>query len=177
MITKRKVFFAWQAEQEKQWLEDMARQGYVLEDIKLFTYIFSKQEPQDLVYQFDFQILSKSNEGEYLGLFEDWTFIKRFGGWYYFRKPRDASNTNEIYSDNSSKSAMFKRIIGFLALTGFPLYYQVIFIFPNLDSERLEYPSFYFFFRIIVIIFLILHLLATLRIFSVYVSYKKKITE
>ncbi len=177
MITKRKVFFAWQADKEKQWLEDLAKQGYVLEDIKLFTYTFSKQEPQDLVYQFDFQILSKANEAEYLELFEDWTFIKRFGGWYYFRKPKDSTNTNEIYNDNISKSAMFKRIIGFLALVGFPLYYQVIFVFPNMESNRLAYPNFYFFLRIIVVIFLVLHLLASLRIFAVYLSYKKKISE
>lgn len=177
MIKIKKVFFAWQMDKEQAWLEDMAKQGYVLKAIKPFRYYFEKGDPVDLVYQFDFQFMSKKNEPEYLEIFKEWTLASKLGGWYYFYKERIDDEKDSIFSDNDSKSGLFKRIIGFLALVAFPLYYQVLIVFPNMDPDKFSYPNFYFFLRIIVLVFLALHLLVCLRILNVIIAYKKRITE
>ena len=86
-----------------------------------------------MVYQFDFQMLHKESEAAYLELFEDWELVLRFGGWYYFRKERDGIY-DQIYSDVSSTRKLFLRLIGFLALVGFPLYYQTLVMYPNMTD-------------------------------------------
>jgi hypothetical protein len=177
MIVKHKVFFAWNMDKEQTWLEELARQGYILKDTKLFTYYFEKTEPQDVVYQFDFQILRKKEKAEYLELFQDWTFVTRFGGWYYFYKPKSHDKSDRIYSDNRSKSAMFRRLLGFLVLVGFPLYYQMLFVFPHLDAGKLSFPGFYFFFRILALILMAVHLFAVSKVFGVLHRYRRSIQE
>ena len=176
-MIKRKTFFAWQLKKEQAWLESLAKEGYILEDIKFNKYVFKEAKPIDLIYQFDFQVISKKNESDYLDLFEDWTFVKRFGGWYYFYKERLPDEDIEIYSDNKSKADMFRRLILFLVAVGFPLYYQLLIMFPNMDEAKFAFPKFYFFLRMIVILFSGLHILASLKILSILYSYKKKINQ
>ena len=151
-MIKRKLFFAWQMNKEKAWLEDMAKQGYVLEEVGFATYIFSKQEPKNLVYQFDFQIISRKNKGDYLSCFEDWNYVGKIGGWYYFYKENINNENLDIYNDNQSKETMFRRLIGFLILMAIPLYYQLFILFPNLDNNGLSFPSFYSILKIFMII-------------------------
>jgi hypothetical protein len=103
--------------------------------------------------------------------------VKRFGGWYYFYKPKSHDNSDRIYSDNQSKSAMFRRLAGFLALVGFPLYYQVLFVFPNMDAGKLSYPGFYFFFRLFAWILMAVHLFAVIKVFSELLRYRRSIQE
>ena len=176
-IMKKKMFFVWNMEEEKKWLEDQAKNGLILVEAKFGKYYFEQSEPQDLVYDFDFQMIHKSTEDEYLEFFEDWTKACRFGGWYYFYKPRENSDKDKIYSDYKSKKSMFTRLMGFLALVGFPLIYQSLIIFPNMDPTRFDYPSFYFFFRIIIYVFFVLYILAFANVFLIYRSYNSKIRE
>jgi len=72
---------------------------------------------------------------------------------------------------------MFKRIVIFLLVVGFPLYYQTIIMFPNMEPGKLEFPSFYYFFRIIVYIVLALHTYALINVFLIYRSYRKGLKE
>lgn len=172
-----KLFFVWQSNKEKEWLESMALQGYILDKVTFFKYVFREEESKDMVYQFDFQILNKKSEPDYLELFKDWTLVSKFGSWYYFSKIREGNNKDEIYSDENSKSEMFKRVLVFLLIVGFPLYYQSIIMFPNMESSRLEFPSFYYFFRIIVYIVLALHTYALINVFLIYRTYRKALKE
>lgn len=175
--TIKKLFFAWQMDKEKAWLEQKAKEGLILKAVRFGRYIFTQSEPVDLVYEFDFQILNKKNEPDYLDLFEDWTFVDRFGGWYYFSKPRVGNNNDSIYSDLSSKRSMFKRLIGFLALVGFPLFYQLVIFYPNMDPEEYAFPRFYFFFRIVVLLFTGLYLFVMIKILFALQLLKKDIRE
>lgn len=181
MIKKvRKLFFVWNESEEKEFLEDMARKGYMLKTVGFGGYTFETSEPKKMIFQFDFRGLNKISEKEYLQIFEDsgWTFVSRLGAWYYFSKERTEEEVDcSIFSDNESKRAKYKRIILFLFLTGFPLYYQTFFLFPNLTASKLEFPSFYFFFRIIVYIFTVLHILAVLKIISIYRKNKSHMKE
>jgi hypothetical protein len=112
----------------------------------------------------------KISEDEYLQLYEDagWTLAGRLGGWYYFCQESSEDVDLLIFNDNASKALIYKRILAFLLLTGFPLYYQFIFVFPSLSSSKFAFPSFYFFLRIILLIIAILHLSALVKIFSMY---------
>jgi len=166
-----KWFWVWNLEEEKAFLEEEARKGLILKSVHLGSYVFEESEPKDLIYQMDFKGLDrKISEDEYIQLYEDsgWDLAARFGSWYYFSQESSESGNLRIFNDNASKASVYKRILAFLLLTGFPLYYQMLIFFPNLTNERFEFPNFYFFFRILVILFAILHLSALVKIFSMY---------
>ncbi len=176
-ITIKKIFFAWQMEKEQAWLEEKAREGLILESIGIFKYHFIESKPQDLVYQFDFQFISKKNEDEYLALFEGWNMVDKLGSWYYFCKVREGEGKDVIFSDNDSKRQMFRRLLLFLALVGFPLLYQVLFIFPSLDLSETTFPKFYFFFRIVIYLTACLYTFAVLKIIIIYKKLYRSIKE
>lgn len=176
-MIKRKLFLAWQMNKEKAWLEDMAKQGYILEEVGFATYVFRKEEPKNLVYQFDFQIISKKNEGDYLSCFEDWNYVGRIGGWFYFYKENINNENLDIYNDNQSKAAMFRRLIGFLLLATIPLYYQLLIVFPNLDPVESTFPSFYSILKIVIITLVVILTYATLKILLIMNNYRKRIKQ
>jgi hypothetical protein len=125
----------------------------------------------ELVYRMDFIGFSrKISEDEYRQIYEDagWNIAGRLGSWYYFSQEASNEGDLQIFNDNASKAAIYKRILAFLLLIGFPMYYQIIFVIPNLSCDRLAFPGFYFFFRIILVLIAILHLSALVKIFSMY---------
>ena len=166
-----KWFWVWNLDQEKAFLEEKAREGLILNRVGLGRYNFEEGEPQDLVYQMDFKGFDrKMSESEYLQLYQDagWTLAGRLGSWYYFSQESSEGQDLGLFNDNASKAAVYKRILGFLLLTGFPMYYQLIFSFPNLSSSSFEFPNFYFFFRIFLSLVAVLHLVAMLKILCMY---------
>lgn len=176
----RKLFFAWNEEKEKLFLEEMALKGYRLVKVQLGKYTFVEDKPKRLIYQFDFRSLNKMSEEEYLQIYEDagWNFVFRFGGWYYFSREGNEEKIDlSIFSNNESKRAKYRRLILFLFLTGFPLYYQILIFYPNMAATKLEFPKFYFFFRIIVLIFTGLHMYAVVKIVNMYRKLKRDIKE
>jgi hypothetical protein len=180
MIKIKKWFWVWNQEQEKKFLEEKAKEGLMLSSVGLGAYYFEESEPTKTVYQMDFRGLGqKISEEEYLQIYEDagWRLVSKFGGWYYFSQDWKEGIDLSIFNDNSSKAEVYKRILGFLFLTGFPLYYQVIIMFPNLPDSKFEFPGFYFYFRIIIVILVILHLFAVQKIFRMYLRFKKDIKE
>lgn len=72
---------------------------------------------------------------------------------------------------------MFKKIILFLLVVGFPQYCQILFFNPHLNFEDRTYPNFYFFFRIDAIVLTALQFIVTLRLIVVYVKLRKSISE
>ena len=171
VISINKWFWVWNIEEEKAFLEEKAREGLILKSVSLGRYTFEESEPKTLIYQMDFKGLDrKISEDEYLQLYADagWNLAGRLGSWYYFSQESGQGVDLKIFNDNASKAAVFKRILAVLLLTGFPLYYQFIFSFPNLSSSSFEFPNFYFFFRIFLFLIAILHFSAVLKIFSMY---------
>jgi hypothetical protein len=175
-----KWFWVWNMEEEKAFLEEKAREGLILKKVSLGSYVFEECEPRDMIYQMDFKGLDqKISEDEYLQLYEDagWSLVGRLGGWYYFSQESSEDINLLMFNDNASKALVYKRILGFLLLVGFPMYYQLMFVFPNLSSTSFEFPNFYFFFRIIMFLFAILHFSALVKIFSMYRKMKRDIKE
>ena len=176
-LMERKYFFIWTMDKEKAYLEDMARKGYILTDVKLFKYYFEKTEPMDYIYEFDFQFLIHMSEEDYLSFFEEWELVKRFGLWYYFRRIRTNTVRDSIYSDNESKGNMYRGIFLFLVLTGLPLYIQ----FPVMLSQFMEINSsvadFYRYFKYFIFILTPIHFMVSCSILTTYLGYRKRIKE
>ncbi|XMB85192.1 DUF2812 domain-containing protein [Mycoplasmatota bacterium WC44] len=167
----KKLFFAWNEEKEKEFLEDMALKGYRLNKVSLGKYTFEEAEPKRLIYQFEFRTVSKNEEDNFLQIYKDsgWDCVFKFGSWYYFCKEWNEDGADlTLFNNNESMAKKYERLLLFLMLAGFPLYYQVLIFFPNMADSRLEYPSFYFFFRIIVIILSGLHLFSVVKILLKY---------
>ena len=175
-----KWFWVWNLEEEKAFLEEKAREGLILNHVSLGRYTFEQSDPKDLIYQMDFKGFDrKISDDEYVQLYQDagWHLAGRLGSWYYFSQEANEEIESKIFNDNASKASVYKRLLVVLLLTGFPLYYQILFFFQNLSRLSLESPDFYFFFRIVIVLIAILHLSAVVKIFSMYRKTKNTITE
>ncbi len=175
MKKERKLFFAWNMDKEKLYLEEKAKQGLKLIKIGFGVYYFEESEPEDVTFQFDFRMFGKKDEEEYLALYDEWELVQRYGGWYYFRKVKTSDVEDSIYSNVESKRGMFLRLIGFLLLVAFPLYYQLFFIFPHVNAGDIS--LFYRVFMTVIYVFIILHTTAVLRLLIIYAKMKKGIKQ
>lgn len=178
--TIRKWFWVWDENKEKKFLEEMASKGHRLVKVGFGKYEFEEDRPKNLIYEFDFRGIEKIKEGEYLQIYEDagWTFVSRFGGWYYFARERNDEEPDlTLFSDNESKRARYRRLLLFLVIVGVPLYYQAIIMFPNMPEAEFEFPGFYFFARIIISALSVLHLLALGKVILVYRKMRSYIRE
>jgi len=176
----RKWFWAWNDDKEEKFLEDMAADGYKLKNVSIGMYEFISSEPEKVRYQLDFKGINRMSEEEYLQIFEDagWECVDTLGSWYYFRKAYDEEAPDiSIFNDNKSRLEKYRRIIIFLFITGFPIYYQVLIMFPNLDREEFNYPGFFFFFRIFVTILVVIHAAAMVMLIVKIVRERRSIKE
>ncbi len=176
----RKMYWAWQLDKEKRFLEDMAEKGFLLEHAGLGRYTFTEGEPVSMVYEMDFRGFDRHmSEAEYLQLYEDagWQFAARLGAWYYFCRPKSDPAEDALFSDNTSRRAIYKRVLIVLAITGFPIYYQLLIVFPQLDAARTSPPSFYFYFRFALLVIFALHLAASIKVLMTYIKLGKNIRE
>ena len=76
-------------------------------------YHFEKCEPEDVVYQLDYNQDGISHKEEYVKMFNDcgWEYIQDFAGYSYFRKPvSEMDGDEEIFCDDASRADMLKRV-------------------------------------------------------------------
>jgi len=108
-----RIFFDMTGQEEERWLSRMASQGWFLEKVPLVFYRFVKGDPGQWVYRIDYRGGAKVDRSEYLGLFKDsgWEFAASAAGRYYFRTRDGAGPAPEIFTDNDSRVAMYRRII------------------------------------------------------------------
>lgn len=117
-VRKFKAFWAWQDEKEEAWLRSMSQQGlHLTEPLAPIVYSFLEGEPRDLVYRLDYvQRMSGDERGRYLQLFQDagWEHLGANGGWQYFRKPVEAGDAPEIFTDPESKVEKYKGLLAYM---------------------------------------------------------------
>lgn len=111
--TVKTSFLISEFEEEENWLAAMHNQGWKLMSISHNRYKFEKCQPEEWVYQLDFQ---KKNEidGSYIKLFNDygWSFMLQHNDWFYFRRKKDINETDlSIFSDKDSKITMCERAL------------------------------------------------------------------
>jgi hypothetical protein len=118
-IHKFKWFWAWQDEQEEDWLSEMAANGYHLDEpVFPCIYRFEVGEPAEIVYRLDYPQLKNRDRASYLQLFEDagWEHTGDLLGWVYFRRALKEGEPIEIYSDAESKIHKYRRILAYLII-------------------------------------------------------------
>jgi hypothetical protein len=123
-----RAYGAWNSEGEERWLSRMAGNGWHLTAPRAILYRFVKGEPADVVYRMDYRSPAKGERDEYLGLFRDagWEHVGEFGNWHYFRIPAGEGPAPEIHTDPESKIAMFRRLLGLLAVVSVAVWVPVL---------------------------------------------------
>lgn len=178
-LTIRKWFFAWGEEKEQAFLEDMARKGYKLVDVGIGKYTFdTMEEPKELIYQFDFKGLKQDDIDEYLQLHEDdgWEMVSTLGSWYYFCKEKTDELDLGLFNDNASKKEKYKRLLLFLCVTGFPVYYQLFIMIPMYAASA-TMSEFYGWFQFLLYPICGLHMFALIKILLKYRALNHQIHE
>lgn len=116
METKKEFrwFSIFQYEKEEAFLRDRHKAGWRFVKVTgLGVYHFERCEPEDVVYQLDYNQEGSAHKDDYVRLFADcgWEYLMEYAGYSYFRKPAAAMKGDEqIFCDDSSRLAMMKRV-------------------------------------------------------------------
>ena len=109
-----KYFTIFNHEKEEEYLRDQHKHGWKLVKVTgIGTYHFEECEPEDVIYQLDFNQEEGVQKEEYLKMFSDcgWEYLLEFAGYSYFRKPvKDMVGEEEIFCDDASRLAMLERV-------------------------------------------------------------------
>ena len=108
-------FTIFEYEKEQDYLRKMHKSGWKFVKVKgLGMYYFEKCDPQDVVYQLDYNKDGLAHKDEYLRMFDDcgWEYIQDYAGYSYFRKAVSEDGVaDEIFCDEDSKLQMMQRVI------------------------------------------------------------------
>ena len=108
--TIRKWFWAWDFDKEEEWLENMARNGWVLDGVGFCTYHFIKTEPGEYSVRLQYLPIAEENT-DYTNLLEE-SGAERVGRmvqWVYYRK-KTADGPFQLFSDLDSRIAHLEKI-------------------------------------------------------------------
>lgn len=112
--TIRKWFWVWEFDAEEKWLNDMARRGWVLEEVGFARYGFAECEPGE--YAVRLEMLDSppaSSEGQdYIDFIEETgaEYVGNFMKWVFFRK-KTADGPFDLFSDIDSRVKHLERIM------------------------------------------------------------------
>lgn len=109
-----KKFTIMEHEKEQEYLREMHRHGWKFVLLTgIGAYHFEECEPEDVVYQLDYNKDGLAHKDEYVQMFEDcgWEYLQDFFGYSYFRKPAAQMKEDEgIFCDDSSRLEMMQRV-------------------------------------------------------------------
>lgn len=115
MLTKKviKYFGSFGYEKEQEFLREMHKSGWKFVKVTGFViYHFEQCEPQDVIYQTDYNKEGLKNKDDYIRMFADcgWEYVTKYYGYTCFRKPADKMNgeKEEIFSDYNSRLKVMK---------------------------------------------------------------------
>ena len=139
--TEWKFFSIADWEKEEQYLRRQHQNGWKFTGVSfLMAYHFVRCEPEDVVYQLDYN--PAANKQEYLQIFRDcgWEYLQDHVGYSYFRKPASAMQGEEtIFSDDASRLDMLQRIIKGRLLPLLPIF--LLCVLPNLLRPLSAYST------------------------------------
>lgn len=105
-----RIFYAWQFEREEAWLNEMAKQGFLLEHAGCFTYEFSQGVPGAYEYRLEY-LGDREDSEDYLELLREAgvEHLCTVNHWVYLRRKADG-RPFELYSDLPSRMGYYRRI-------------------------------------------------------------------
>lgn len=116
METKKefRYFSIMDHEKEQEYLRQQHKSGWKFVSVTgIGTYQFEKCDPEDVVYQLDYNREGMTHKEEYIQMFKDcgWTYLQEFYGYSYFSKPAaEMKQEEEIFCDDSSRLEMMERV-------------------------------------------------------------------
>ncbi len=116
MKTKKtyKFFTIFQHEKEQDYLRNMHRSGWKFVKLScLCAYHFKRCDPEDVIYQLDYNQEGIAHKDEYVKMFNDcgWEYLQDYAGYSYFRKPAsETAGDEEIFCDDNSRLQMLERV-------------------------------------------------------------------
>ena len=112
---ERKRFGVWEHKKEEEYLRQQHNAGWKLVKTNIFAWFYFEEcEPEDVVYQLDYNNELSDGKENYIKMFADcgWEYVQDCMGYHYFRKPAAKMNgEEEIFSDNTSRIAMMQRVL------------------------------------------------------------------
>ncbi len=109
-----RFFTIFEYEEEQAYLRHMHQSGWKFVKVSGFCcYYFEKCEPEDVIYQLDYNPDGIAHKAEYIQMFNDcgWEYMQDYLGYSYFRKPAaEAIEAEEIFCDETSRQEMLHRI-------------------------------------------------------------------
>lgn len=110
-----KFFSVPEWEKEQDYLRQKHKEGWKFVKVNgLCMFHFVKCEPEDVIYQLDYNKEGISHKDEYVKMFSDcgWEYLQDYVGYSYFRKPASQMNGDErIFCDDASRLDMMKRVL------------------------------------------------------------------
>lgn len=101
-------------EREQDYLREKHKSGFKFVKVSgLGVYRFEQCEPEDFVYQLDYNQEGLAHKEEYIQMFKDcgWEYIQDYAGYCYFRKKASEMNGDEeIFCDDASRLQMMERV-------------------------------------------------------------------
>ena len=116
MKTKKEIkyFTIYEYEKEGRYLRQQHLAGWKFVKMTgLCVYHFEECQPEDVVYQLDYNQEATSDRDGYVQMFADcgWEYLQDYMGYSYFRKPAaQMHGDEEIFCDDSSRLAMLERV-------------------------------------------------------------------
>jgi uncharacterized protein YacL len=131
-----KIFPIWSFDKEERWLNDMAAQGWALDDVGFCRYEFESCEPGEYVIGLEMleERLNHPKSQDYLGFLKE-TGVELVGAlfrWVYLRSLSNADNV--LFSDTDSLIRHMDRVI---ALPGM-LTIATMLMIPNQVTNFLD---------------------------------------
>ena len=110
-----KWFWVWDFEKEERWLNKMAAEGWVLDQVGFCRYTFRRCQPGEYAVRLEMH----PHDPEYLQFMTDTgaEYVGRMVAWVYFRM-RSEDGSFELFSDIDSKISHLDRIGRMLAILG-----------------------------------------------------------
>jgi len=138
--TVHKMFFIWQYDEERQWLNAMDAKGMQLVGVGFGKYVFEEGDCGRYNYQLE-MLEHGPNHAEseaYIRFMEETgaEYIGNVKTWVYFRKPK-ADGPFELFSDVASRKRHVRRMLGLICpvtLFAFATALQNLAIGMSMDS-------------------------------------------
>ena len=124
-----RLFTIAEYEKEEAYLARKHREGWRLVTAAMpGWYTFEACEPEEVIYQLDYNSTQGEEKEQYLQMFADcgWEYVDEMNGWRYFRKPLAQADGDEaIFSSDASRRELLGRVCRTRMLPGLLLFFGV----------------------------------------------------
>lgn len=141
--TKFKYFTIFEWKKEEDYLRLQHKNGWKFIKVNFIgMYHFEKCEPEDVIYQLDYNPEGRTHKDAYIQMFQDcgWDYIQDYAGYSYFKKAVSEKNgEEEIFCDDTSRLDMMKRVFKERMLPLVSIFFLII--LPNIYLQsRIDTP-------------------------------------